>query len=374
MTVHQTVHEVRPTTSERVVVHEQRGDMSSGTVERVAAGRPASPAALGRVRQLVDPALRAAVDALADERMRLVAGYQLGFWDADGTPTEASGKAVRPALAVLGAEAMGGASEDGIPGAVAVELVHNFSLLHDDIMDRDVTRRHRPTGWVVFGENSAILAGNAMLTAAVQVLAESGKNSDGTVPLLLAAVQRLIAGQSADLALEQREDAELVDVLDMEDGKTAALLSCSLAIGAVAAGGSDERVAHFVEAGRMLGLAFQLVDDVLGIVGDPGVTGKSASSDVRAGKRSAPVVAALRSGTGASAQLAELLGAGTPQSDDEVAHAVRLIEDAGGISWAQHRAGLLLDGALEQLELAKPEAAPLAELQEIARFLVARDW
>src|SRR5581483_7997734 len=122
------------------------------------------------------------------------------------------------------------------------------------------------------------------------------------------------------------------------------------------------------------GLAFQLVDDVLGVVGDPSVTGKSASSDVRAGKRSAPVVAALRSGTNASARLADLLAEGPPQTEEDVALGVRLIEDAGGVQWAQNHAGLLLDGALEQLELARIEPGPLAELQEIARFLVARDW
>src|SRR5258708_3989059 len=99
---------------------------------------PTAPDVLGRARELIEPALRAAVDGIADERMRLIAGYQLGWNDADGNPTEGGGKAIRPTLAVLSAEAVLGSPDSGIPGAIAVELVHNFSLLHDDVMDRDL--------------------------------------------------------------------------------------------------------------------------------------------------------------------------------------------------------------------------------------------
>src|SRR6478736_3620510 len=110
------------------------------------------PDALTRVRELIEPTLRAAIDRLDDPRLRGVAGYHLGWPDAAGeaATTRSGGKAIRPTLAVLGAEAVGGDATLAVPGAVAVELVHNFSLLHDDIMDQDIERRHRPTGWVVF--------------------------------------------------------------------------------------------------------------------------------------------------------------------------------------------------------------------------------
>jgi geranylgeranyl diphosphate synthase type I len=330
-----------------------------------------TPAAIARTRALVAPALLASVDGLSDERMRLVAGYQLGLWDADGTPADGGGKAIRPALVLLAAEAVGGAAEAGIPGAVAVELVHNFSLLHDDIMDRDVERRHRPTGWVAFGEGQAILAGNAMLTAAIEILVRDDPRS---VPMLLSTVQELIKGQSADLALEGNDDATIDDVLDMEAGKTAALMAGSLAIGAIAAGASDEVVARLAEVGRLVGIAFQLIDDVLGVVGDTAVTGKSASSDVRAGKRSAVVVAALRSGTPEGEQLAELLRAGAPETDDDVARAVALIEAAGGVEWANAEAERLVVQAHEYLEQTElPHRGAVADLREIADFLVRRN-
>jgi len=127
------------------------------------------PGVLGRARALVTPALRATVDGLDDHRMRTICAYHFGWVDPEGKPVDAgggggSGKAIRSTLAVLSAEAGGGTAADGVAAAVAVELVHNFSLLHDDIMDRDVERRHRPTAWVVFGDGQAILAGNAMLT------------------------------------------------------------------------------------------------------------------------------------------------------------------------------------------------------------------
>jgi geranylgeranyl diphosphate synthase type I len=336
---------------------------------------PKTPAALGRARTLVEPALRAAVDRLEDARMRLIAGYQLGWWDADGVPTDSGGKSIRPTLALLAAEAVAGDPDPAVPGAVAVELVHNFSLLHDDIMDRDVERRHRPTGWVVFGEGQAILAGNAMLTAAFEALARSAAPTPESMDLLLTAVQRLITGQSADLALERGADVELAAVLDMELGKTAALIECSLGLGALSAGAKPDQVSHLREAGRHLGLAFQLVDDILGVVGDPAVTGKSASSDVRAGKRSAPVIAALRAGTAESHRLAELLAAGPPETDADVAAAVALIDAAGGIEWAGAEAQRLLEQALAEFEAAAlAERAAVSELREVAGFLVHRNW
>lgn len=337
--------------------------------------RPEVPAAVERVRGLVEPAMRAAVESIPDQRMRLIAAYQLGWCDAEGQPTRAGGKAIRPTLAVLAAEAVGGESAAGVPVAAAVELVHNFSLLHDDIMDRDVERRHRPTGWVAFGEGQAILAGNAMLAAAIEIVLRDSPHAERVLPELLSTVQLLIGGQSEDLALEQRDDATVAEVLAMEAGKTGALIAGSLAGGALAAGADADAVARLAEAGRQLGQAFQLVDDLLGIVGDPAVTGKSASSDVRAGKRSAPVVAALRSQTSAGADLAALLADGPPESDEDVARAVELIVAAGGVQWAADDAQRLLDSALTELEAAVgADGGAVAELQEMARFLVHRVW
>jgi geranylgeranyl diphosphate synthase, type I len=332
-----------------------------------------APDVIGRARELVTPALRAVLDQLENEQMRTIAAYQLGWVDAEGRPVEAGGgKAIRPTLAVLSAEAGGGSAADGVPAAVAVELVHNFSLLHDDIMDGDRERRHRPTGWVVFGEGQTILAGTAMLTAAIEALVADGAAGQRALPLLLSSTQLLISGQSRDLALEDRDDATVDEVLQMEAGKTASLLSCSTAIGALAAGAPSAVVDGLAAYGHDLGMSFQLIDDVLGVVGDPAATGKSSSSDVRAGKRSAPIVAALRSGGAAADELAELM-AGPPSTEADVARATELIVAAGGIAWASAEAESRMQRAqatLAGLEL-PPRAA--AELVALGRYIVERD-
>jgi geranylgeranyl diphosphate synthase, type I len=335
------------------------------------------PPVLDRTRALVVPALRAVVDRFDSEQMRTIAAYHFGWLDAEGRPADGGGgKAIRPALAVLSAEAGGGTAADGIPAAVAVELVHNFSLVHDDIMDRDVERRHRPTAWVVFGEGQAILAGNAMLTAAVDVLVRDGAAGARSLPSLLVAVEGLINGQSADLALGSRPSVDLDEVLSMEAGKTAALLACSASIGAIAAGADDAVIDGLAAYGHELGMAFQLIDDILGITGNAAATGKSSSSDVRAGKRSAPIVAALTSGTRAAAELGRVLADGAPTSDDDVTHVTKLIDEAGGLDWAAHEADRRLARAVAHLDALEPLGAPAAAtsgLAALARYVVERD-
>src|SRR5262249_8549126 len=150
------------------------------------------------------------------------------------------------------------------------------------------------------------------------------------LPTLFSSVQHLISGQSQDLALEERDGVTLDDVITMEAGKTAALLSCATALGGEIAHAPRESITALAAFGDDVGIAFQLVDDTLGITGDPARTGKSASSDVRAGKRSAPIVAALTGTSSASRRLADLFADGAPKTDDDVELATALITEAGG--------------------------------------------
>jgi geranylgeranyl diphosphate synthase type I len=325
-------------------------------------------------RALVDPAMRAAVDTLPAS-MRRVTGYHYGWWDADGTPRSGdAGKAIRPTLAVLCAEAVGGSIVDAVPAAVAVEMVHNFSLLHDDVMDRDVSRRHRPTAWTVFGVSPAILAGDALLTLAFDVLAGSGHpRSQDAMRMISSAVQDLVEGQCEDVSFEERSDVDLSECLSMAGEKTGALLACSTAIGALFGGGTAAQVEHMRMFGEHLGLAFQLVDDLLGIWGDPRVTGKPVHSDLVSRKKSLPVVAALTSGEPGADELAALYGRQDTLSDVELARAAELVELAGGRSWTQREAVDQLDLALGELALAAPVARAAAELTGLARLVTRRD-
>jgi geranylgeranyl diphosphate synthase type I len=322
----------------------------------------------------VEPALRTAVERLP-ESMRIIAGYHFGWRDEHGQTTGGNGgKAIRPALTLLAAEAVGGVAAAAMSGAVAVELVHNFSLLHDDVMDRDTTRRHRPTAWSVFGINSAILAGDSMLMLALDVLADSGHPAaqQGT-RLISGAVQALLDGQAADLAFEERGDVDLLECVRMAEGKTGALLGCACEIGALFGGGRPEQVAHLRGFGEALGLAFQFADDLLGIWGDPEVTGKPVYSDLRNRKKSLPVVAALNSGTEAGRELDGLYHSEQPLSAEELSRAARLVEQAGGRAWSQARADDLLDRARTHLAAAEPSPRAAAELDAVAELASHRD-
>jgi geranylgeranyl diphosphate synthase type I len=325
-------------------------------------------------RSLVDPALRTAVHTLP-ETMRLVAGHHFGWWDERGDPVRAAaGKAVRPTLALLAAEATGGVPEAAVPAAVAVELVHSFSLLHDDVMDADVTRRHRPTAWTVFGIGAAILAGDSLLTLSFDVLAASGRPvAREGMRMLSAAVQDLVDGQSADLAFETRVDVGLPECLMMAEDKTGALLGCACGLGALFGGARPEQVGHLRDFGERVGLAFQLVDDLLGIWGDPHVTGKPAHSDLRRRKKSLPVVAALTSGTSAGEELATFYHRDEPMSDADLVRAAELIEAAGGRAWCQSKADDLLAEALCHVKAAAVAERATAELVALGRMVTRRD-
>jgi geranylgeranyl diphosphate synthase type I len=343
------------------------------TTEQTTNSRSASEV-LAWGRSMVDPALRSAVETLPDS-MRLIAGHHFGWWDERGRPVQAGGgKAVRPALALLAAEAGGGEPAAAVPAAVAVELVHSFSLLHDDVMDGDVTRRHRPTAWTVFGVGAAILAGDALLTLAFDVLAASGRPAaQEGMRRLSAAVQDLVAGQSADIAFEARADVALPECLAMAAGRTGALLGCACGLGALFAGGSPEHTERLRAFGERLGLAFQLVDDLLGIWGDPQVTGKPVHSDLRQRKKSLPVVAALSSDTPAGRELAALYRQEQPLSDTELVRAAGLIDTAGGRTWCQSKADEVLAEALRDLWSAAPAERAAAELGALARMVTRRD-
>ena len=344
-------------------------------------GHGAALALMERGRALAAPALRTAVDRLAPP-MDTVAAYHFGWIDAHGRPTEAdSGKAVRPALALLSAEAAGAPAEVGVPGAVAVELVHNFSLLHDDLMDGDEQRRHRDTVWKVHGPAQAILVGDALFALAVEVILEGGTEHAARAARRLAAASRkLVDGQAQDIAFEHRERVSVAECLEMEGNKTGALLACAAGIGAVI-GGADDALADALETyGHHLGLAFQAVDDLLGIWGDPATTGKLTWSDLRQRKKSLPVVAALAAEGPAAERLTALLTADAKKSAeefedfDEAEFATRaaLIEEAGGRSWTEEEARRQHRTALAALDGLDMPGGVRDQLTALADFVVVR--
>ncbi|WP_416531101.1 family 2 encapsulin nanocompartment cargo protein polyprenyl transferase [Streptomyces coelicoflavus] len=353
------------------------GESSGGQGQGPVAEGHEAAVLLRESRASVDPELRSAIASLPD-RMRRIALYHFGWQHADGTPaTGNAGKAIRPALVLTAATALGGPAARAAAGraAAAVELVHNFTLLHDDVMDRDATRRHRPTAWTVFGDADAILAGDALQALALRLLAADPHPASAAAAARLAdCVMELCEGQHADTAMEGRPPGQVTldETLAMAEAKTGALLGCACALGALYAGAAAEDVEALDAFGREAGLAFQLIDDVIGIWGDPRHTGKPAGADLAARKKSLPVVAALTSGSPAAAELAELYAAPYDKDKEDLERTALAVERAGGRDWAQAQAADRMARAMQELARAVPDPEAAGGLLALAEFVTRR--
>ncbi|MGH3912608.1 MAG: polyprenyl synthetase family protein, partial [Pseudonocardiaceae bacterium] len=285
---------------------------------------------------------------------------------------------VRPALAVLSAEAAGGSAGCATAGAVAVELVHAFSLVHDDIMDGDEERRHRMALWKAYGIGPAVLTGDALFALAVEtVVSVQAEHAPAAMSYLSAVLSDLMCGQAEDLDFEARpwtgsEAVGIDEYRAMADHKTGSLLSCASALGAVLAGAPPPVVHALALAGRHLGRVFQAVDDLLGIWGDPLVTGKPVFNDLRRGKKTLPVLAAIGSNTLPGRHLGELLNSRLETDEHMLQQAAGLVEEAGGRELARQESERNLTCALQILADAPITDPAAAELAIVARFLEER--
>ncbi len=324
------------------------------------------PAIEEEMQQCVSTTLEAGL-----EELHHMLAYHLG-WQGPGAGPKACGKRVRPMLVLLSAEAAGGDWRKALPAAAAVELVHNFSLIHDDIQDNSPLRRSRETVWKKWGIPQAINAGDSMFSLAhialerlkSQVAPELVIKAQSILPV---ACLRLTQGQYLDLSYEHRSDLSMEDYWPMISGKTASLIATCTELGSLIAGADEKVVAIYRQFGDYVGLAFQVQDDILGIWGDALETGKSAESDLVEGKISLPVFYALEKG-GAFAER-WLQG---PITVDEVPQMANLLKTEGAYDYAQSEAARLTDEAIRTLAQAQP-ASPAAEaLQELADQLTKR--
>jgi geranylgeranyl diphosphate synthase type I len=297
--------------------------------------------------------------------------YHLG-WEGEGAGPEARGKRIRPLLSLLTNAASGGTWQKALPAAAAVELVHNFSLIHDDIEDNSPLRRGRPTVWKKWGIAQATNTGDAMLTLAhLSILRLTEVISTSSVlqatELLQSTCLHLTQGQFLDISFEARGDLNLDAYWSMVSGKTAALLSACAELGALVANASEECRVAFRAFGRALGLAFQAQDDLLGIWGNSALTGKSAESDLVAGKKSLPVLYGLSQKT-AFFQRWEQGGI----LANEVPALAELLKAEGAYDYTQEAVRKLTGEALEALEHAQPQGDAGQALYTLAEKLVAR--
>lgn len=338
-------------------------------------GRSGAMDLLTHARAVVEPTLRSAVAALPEEIER-IAAYHFGWAARDGSPCgeeSAWGKGVRPALVLACARAVDGRESEAVPAAAAVELVHQASVIQDDLLDADTVRRHRTTVWAAFDTPAAILVGDALFFAAVRSLhAGSSPHRLSATELLIDAVQQLVAGEYADTCFETRQEVPLPECLAMTAAKTGALVQAACSLGALYGGAAPDRVQAMGRFGHHLGVAFQAIDDYLGIWGGT-ATGKPVLADLRRRKRSLPVVHAMSSKTPAAEELAELYRGTDELTTAQVQRAAALIEQTGARGWAHDFGRSQLAQAHEYLERARPSAEGLAQLTTLARLICDRE-
>jgi geranylgeranyl diphosphate synthase type I len=309
--------------------------------------------------------------------LRSMLAYHMG-WEGEGAGPEAQGKRIRPLLVLLVAEAAGGDWRSALPASTAVELLHNFSLIHDDIQDNSPLRHNRPTVWSKWGMPQAINTGDVMFTLsfmAVQGLSASlpPQSVLDASRILQETCLRLTQGQYLDISYETRPALSIEEYWPMIGGKTSALLGCCAQLGALAGGASEEQRVFFNEYGFSLGLAFQVLDDWLGIWGDVAFTGKSAESDLVSGKKTLPVLYGLSLG----GQFARrwLQGGITAA---EVPLLAQMLEEDGAKTYTIEAAERLTSQSMQALRKAvgdRPSAcqADAAQaLEELTHFLLRR--
>jgi geranylgeranyl diphosphate synthase type I len=337
------------------------------------AGRPNGPRLAGRA---TEPPVRLEPNAPGHYGMMR---YHLGWLDEQLSPVNGpTGKRLRPLICLLAVEACGGEAERAVPAAVALELLHNFTLIHDDVEDGDPVRHHRPTVWKLWGEAQAINAGDGMHVLAYLTLLELAGR--GVPPATVVALARRLAetslavteGQHLDLAFERRADVSPAEYLDMIARKSAALLGCAAATGAEIAAAPPEWVEALLAYGHYLGMGFQIRDDILGIWGEEETTGKPAG-DLRRRKKTLPSLYALSRADDGDKEALRSLFASSEPGDDDVRRALEVLERTGARQHCERRVSHYSATARSQLQVL-PETAARQALDTLAVQLETREY
>lgn len=306
--------------------------------------------------------------------------YYMGWVDVNGEPCAgAEGKYLRPTLCLFACDATGGALRQAMPAAVALELIHNFSLIHDDIQDKDETRHHRKTLWAVWGVPKALVAGNILritADAALESLRAQGLERRRILPVvnqLTQAYLEMIEGQYLDISFEGQHDVGLNRYLDMIARKTGALIRCSFTIGALIGSDDPAAAAAFRESGKALGFIFQVRDDVLGVWGDEASTGKPVGADIRRKKNSFPVVYAMSEAKGAAKRrLLDIYRKAEP-GDADVADVLQILDGVNTREYAHALAVEHGEIALTALSSVELGGKTLDAVEDLIEFLLVRE-
>jgi geranylgeranyl diphosphate synthase type I len=304
------------------------------------------------------------------EQLKSMIAHHMGWLDGQ----QAAGKRVRPLLMLLTCRATGGQWHTALPAASSIEIIHNFSLIHDDIEDDSETRRGRPTVWKLWGVPQAINTGDAMFAlarASTKRLLDHGHPPEIVLQVEQALDQALLnltLGQHLDLLFETQEDITVEGYLEMIDGKTAALLQASTAIGGMLSGCPADDIQKLADFGRHLGLAFQIRDDILGIWGDPEITGKPAGDDLLYGKKTLPVLFGLQ-----NSDEFQVIWTGANRGAERLTDMIGELEACGAMDFAVEQANQHTQSALQTLKNVVPDGSANGELYSLANRLLSRE-
>ncbi len=304
--------------------------------------------------------------------------YHMGWSDEHSHPYhKKSGKFIRPTLCLLSCQAVGGNELQILPAAAALEFIHNFSLIHDDIEDASYERHHRPTVWKLWGQSQAINVGDATFTLAYLGLLKLKDNSIAdkkithSIQMLAEACLQLCEGQYLDITYESRLNITIEDYLDMIAKKTAALMATSTSLGAYLGSQDGKLVNPFYLFGKELGIAYQIRDDILGIWGTEGNTGKSAN-DISQKKKTLPVVYGLRNSNHEEGKRLFKLYSQHSSQGEHITEVLSILDRLGARDYAQDLVGQHCRQALAQLEATGLAPSRQAPLRELTRFLLER--
>ena len=296
------------------------------------------------------------------------------LYDAAGHLIVNGGKRLRPFMVIKSCQILGGKTSNAMPAASAVEMVHNFTLVHDDIMDNDEMRHGVPTVHKKFGMSVAILAGDVLFSKAYQIISNSKLSPSATNQItsrLAKACVEVCEGQLFDIKMaEEKRIPTQSEYIKMISKKTAALFDVSCAMGAICATNKPQDISNLSSFGKNLGIAFQITDDLIGVMGNPKITKKPVGNDLREGKKSLPILMAINSAKGKNKKII-LKAFGNPKaSKNDLSNAVEVIRSLGIEENVRNQALKYAEHA--EKALAKYSGQAKKELTDLLDFVVKR--
>lgn len=309
--------------------------------------------------------------SLPNDDLTNIIRYHMGWLNKNFIPEDSyKGKRLRPVLCSLICKITGGNLEESYPAGIALELTHNFSLVHDDIQDKDILRRGRETVWSIWGTAQGINVGDAMISLAHKAILDSGLDyykKCRLIDILDTAIFRLCQGQFTDVSFEEKKDVDIEEYLLMIQGKTCSMFEASVEMGLVLSE-KEELIEKFVLIARNLGIGFQILDDILGLWGNPKVTGKPVGSDLRQNKKTYPIILGLKE----KPEIRDIV-LNRDKTEKDIEYITQLFEQSGIKEECKDKVNLYLSKARDIINSLPLDKDNLELLLELTYYLEGRE-